>query len=261
MRYIVDNDLHIHSNISLCSKNPEQTPENILKYAEENGLKTVCLTNHFWDEKVRAELNSFYEEQNFEHIKQALPLPQSERVRFLFGCEADMDRNLTLGISRETFDKFDFVIVSLTHFHIKGVVSRGDETVEERIQMWIDRVDKLLSMELPFKKIGLGHLTTVLMHFERYLDVIAGIPDEEYRRVFSKAARLGVGIELNFNSFAYGEDTIEIAMRPYRIAKECGCKFYFGSDAHWPEAFENAKKNFENIVDILGLEESDKFII
>lgn len=261
MRYIVDNDLHIHSNLSLCSRTPEQTPENILKYAEENGLKTICLTNHFWDENVKAELNYFYEEQNFGHIKQALPLPQSEKVRFLFGCEADMDKNLTLGIARETFDKFDFVIVSLTHFHITGVVSRGDETVEERIQMWINRMDKLLSMDIPFKKIGLGHLTTGLMHPERYLDILAGIPDEEYRRLFGKAAQLGVGIELNFNSFVYGEDTLETAMRPYRIAKECGCKFYFGSDSHWPDAFKNAKKNFENIVDILGLEESDKFII
>ncbi len=51
MKYIVDNDLHIHSKISSCSNAPEQINERILQYAEENGLKTICLTGHFWDEK------------------------------------------------------------------------------------------------------------------------------------------------------------------------------------------------------------------
>ena len=31
MRYIADHDLHIHTQLSLCSGHPEQTKENILK--------------------------------------------------------------------------------------------------------------------------------------------------------------------------------------------------------------------------------------
>ena len=49
MRYTVDHDLHIHSQISSCSRDPEQTNERILQYAEKNGLNTLCLTDHFWD--------------------------------------------------------------------------------------------------------------------------------------------------------------------------------------------------------------------
>lgn len=48
-------------------------------------------------------------------------------------------------------------------------------------------------------------------------------------------------------------------MRPYRIAKDCGCKFYLGSDAHHPDELEIAKKQFERMIDLLKLEESDKF--
>ena len=33
MRYIIDNDMHIHSNVSICSTDPEQTPDSILKHA------------------------------------------------------------------------------------------------------------------------------------------------------------------------------------------------------------------------------------
>lgn len=52
MRYSIDHDLHIHSQLSSCSSDSEQTPARILRYAQENGLKEICLTDHFWDETV-----------------------------------------------------------------------------------------------------------------------------------------------------------------------------------------------------------------
>ena len=79
MRYIFDNDLHIHSYISLCSKDPEQTPEAILQYAKDNNLKTVALTDHFWDSSVDGASN-FYQPQNFEWISRSKPLPQHEGI-------------------------------------------------------------------------------------------------------------------------------------------------------------------------------------
>ena len=67
MRFIYDNDLHIHSKISSCSKDSEQSNERILRYAKENGLKTICLTDHFWDDAVDGASN-WYKPQNYEHI-------------------------------------------------------------------------------------------------------------------------------------------------------------------------------------------------
>ena len=86
MRYIFDNDLHIHSGLSLCSGDPTQNPTRILGYAKQNNLKTICLTDHYWDETVPgAENFEFYSRQNYAHIAKALPLPKSDRVEFLFG--------------------------------------------------------------------------------------------------------------------------------------------------------------------------------
>ena len=48
-------------------------------------------------------------------------------------------------------------------------------------------------------------------------------------------------------------------LRPYRIAKDCGCKFFMGSDAHHPEKFNTIIKNFNDIADALELSEDDKF--
>ncbi|MBP5780120.1 MAG: hypothetical protein J6X34_02665, partial [Clostridia bacterium] len=102
--YITDQDLHIHSHLSLCSSDPEQTPARILQYALNTGLTTVCLTDHFWDPAVPGA-SDWYKVQDLDHIRESLPLPQAETVRFLFGCETDMDKNFTIGVSDKTLEE------------------------------------------------------------------------------------------------------------------------------------------------------------
>jgi histidinol phosphatase-like PHP family hydrolase len=80
-------------------------------------------------------------------------------------------------------------------------------------------------------------------------------------RVFSDCARVGVGIELNMSDMSFEDSEADQVLRMYRIAKSCGCKFYCGSDAHHPEKFDTAAEVFNRAIDLLGLEESDKFIV
>lgn len=265
MRYTYDNDLHIHSKISSCSQDEKQTPERILEYAKQNNLKTVCITDHFWDSKVEGGVGSWYERQNLEHISKALPLPQADGIEFLFGCETEMDKFFTLGIAKETFDAFDFVVVPTTHMHFMGfTIAQEDDTYEKRAELWIKRIDALLNMDLPFHKMGLAHLTCSLIARKRedYLEILKLIPESEMYRLFKKAAEVGIGIELNSSTldFANKEEEI-IALKPYKIAKECGCKFYCGSDAHHPEHLDRTKAIIENAIDLLELTEDDKFHI
>ena len=262
MRYIFDNDLHIHSYISLCSKDEAQTPEAILEYARENGLKTVALTDHFWDTSVSGA-SGFYQTQNFEWISRSMPLPQCEGIDFLFGCEADMDKDLRLGIPKERFDDFDFVVMALTHLHMVGftITEENAATAEGRARAWIERLEYFLGLDLPFHKIGLAHLATHLLAKgrEMYLNVLELLPDEKLYELFSKCARLGVGIELNASDMSFSDEEADTVLKMFRIAKECGCKFYMGSDAHHPAGLKNAKAIFERAIDLLGLTEDDKY--
>lgn len=107
MRYVADHDFHIHSNLSSCSNDPNETPENILKVAQENGYSAICLTDHFWDSKLPGA-SPWYEPQNFEHISKALPLPQNENIKFYFGCDAHWISSLKAGK-----EKFEFIIDKL----------------------------------------------------------------------------------------------------------------------------------------------------
>lgn len=271
MKFKIDHDYHIHSHLSICSDDPEQSNERILKYAEEYGLKKICLTDHFWDETIPARCG-FYNKQGFEHIKKALPLPQSENVKFLFGCETEMDKDFNVGVSEKLYDKFDFIIVPTTHLHFNAfVMEKVLYEPEYRAYLWAERFRRLLEKDMPFNKMGIAHLTCNLMLAgewesgelageKKYLSVLRLIGDDVYREIFAKAAKKGIGIELNIHPFEdMGEEERAEVLRPYKAAKEMGCKFYLGSDAHHPAELDAAIPRFESVIDALGLTEEDKF--
>lgn len=265
MRYIIDHDFHIHSQLSSCSRDPEQSVENILAYAKKEGLKKICLTDHYWDESIEGA-SSWYARQNTEHVKQSLPLPTDGEVEFLFGCETEMRQDFTVGVSKERFSEFDFVVIPTTHLHMDGFTypKDFDDTCENRAKLWVERFDALLSMDLPFEKIGIAHLTCELIKhnsFDEYLKILDLIPQNEMERLFTKAASVGCGIELNKSGIPLKDGSIETVLRPYRIAKECGCKFYLGTDAHHPDTFVGMKEAHERVISLLGLTENDKFLI
>ena len=265
MKFKFDHDYHIHSGLSSCSNDPEQTCERMLDYAKELGLSKKCVTDHYWDSAVPGA-SEWYKPQNFEHISKALPLPEADGIDFLFGCETDMDKFFTLGIPKERFDDFDLILIPTTHLHMRGfTIDNADaESNERRAQLWIERLNTLLSMDLPFRKICIVHLTCSLLNNksrEDYLDTLALISDDDMARLFTRAAELGCGIELNQFDMAFSDSEADAILRPYRIAKACGCKFYLGSDAHHPKDFSRTVELFSRAIDMLELTEDDKFRI
>lgn len=265
MRYKIDHDLHIHTHLSICSGNPEQNTQNILKYAEQNGFSTICITDHYWDKAVPGA-TGFYDEQDFDHIAKSKPLPSSEGIRFLFGCETDMNHDLTIGVPPERYQDFDFIIVPINHFHFHPHTLPAEAlgNSEETAKYWVKKFEGVLGSDLPLHKVGLAHLTCSLTapnSRELLLKVFSSIGDDTYRALFGDAAQKGVGIELNSDDFRIKDEEIPILMKPYRIAKEMGCKFYLGSDAHTPKGLAEAPALFERAIDILDLKESDKFKI
>lgn len=265
MRYKIDHDYHIHSYLSMCSKDPAQNPERILEYARACGLSSICLTDHYWDGAVPGA-SDFYRPQDFEHITKSRPLPSAEGIEFLFGCECDIDKHLTIGIPKERYDDFDFIIIPTTHLHMTGfTISAEDaESHERRAELWVKRLDALFSSDLPFRKVGIAHLACRLIDKrsrEDYLKTLSLIPDSEMERLFAKAASLGCGIELNQSDMSFDECEADAVLRMFRIAKRCGCKFYLGSDAHHPKNFDKTVEIFDRAITLLGLTEDDKFHI
>jgi len=269
MRYKVDHDLHIHTQLSSCSNDPEQNAQALLDYAKANGLSRICVTDHYWDREVKGA-SDWYKPQDFDHISEIKPLPQSEGIEFLFGAETEFTKDLRVAMPRSRYGDFDFVIIPTTHLHMNGLtIAQSDvdspDTNIIRARLWVSRLEGLLSQDLPFHKIGIAHLACGLNNnrgtFEDYLCTINAIPDADMERLFALAAERGCGIELNQDDILRMMKATDEVCRMFRIAKGMGCKFYMGSDAHHPKSLIFAKERFEYAVDTLGLCESDKFII
>lgn len=263
MDFIIDHDYHIHSQLSKdIAAGMGYDSETILDYADKNSLKKVCLTNHFWDETVPCNFE-WYQQQGYAHLVSALPLPKRDGVEFFFGCEADIDKKLNIGITKQTSEKFDFIIVSTTHMHMQGFTTDlAADDINGRKAEYLARIKKVLSCDLPFKKIGLAHLTSVLICpkvEDGHIKVLSSISDSEFKDIFANVAALGAGVELNVKAFNCSDSLIDELLRPYRIAAECGCRFYLGSDSHFPKDLATAKDDFKRILGMLPLEEEQKF--
>ena len=264
MKFKIDHDYHIHSGLSECSSCADQTPARMLQYAKEHGLNRICITDHYWDSAVSGA-SEWYAPQNFEHIASAKPLPVADGIDFHFGCETDMDRHMTFGIPASRFDDFDFIIIPTTHMHMNGfTISMEDvPSCERRAALWIERFDRLLDADLPFHKIGVPHLSCCLVNMnsrEDWFKTLDLLPDAELERLFAKAAQKGCGIEINGDDMTrFTDSEAESVLHMFRIAKYQGCKFYYGSDAHFPTVFAKFIGGMERAIDLLGLEESDKF--
>lgn len=263
MRYCFDHDYHLHTHLSLCSNDPAQNPERLLRYAEESGLKEICITDHFWDESVPGA-SEWYQKQDYAHITADQPLPQGDSARLRFGCETDLDRKGVLGVAPEHYDRFDFLLIPTTHLHMRRfTINESDQpSVKRRARLWVSRLDTVLNMDLPFRKVGIAHLACGLLvpwDREEFLDCMQMIPDAAMEDLFAKAASLGVGIELNGADMNFSDGEAEIILRPFRIAKKQGCKFFCGSDSHHEAGLLHAKAVFERAIDWLDLKESDKF--
>lgn len=250
--------------LSSCSRDEQQNPERILQYAKDNGLREIVITDHFWDRLISGA-SKWYAPQDYEWIKKNLPLPKADGVHFLFGAETEMKHDFTIGISSTPLSELDFIIVPTTHLNDTGfgVSEELATSPEGRAKTWIMKLEALLSKPLPFHKMGVAHLACGLIAKKRedYLSVLELLPESELNRLFKKAAEVGIGVEINSYDMNFDEHEAKIILRPFEIAKRCGCKFYLGSDAHHPDALDGAKDIFLRAIDYLELKESDKFYI
>lgn len=262
MKFQLDHDFHIHTQLSGCSNDPEQTPQRVLQYAKEYGLKTVVLTDHFWDELVPGNFGW----PGYEHISKWLPLPQEEGISFYFGGECDMNMAATVGISRETAEKMDFIIIPTTHLHFpdRTIAAEEYDDADARARRYIERWEAVLNADLPFHKIGLAHMTCPLLsggydRIDFLIDILDSIPDDTFKSMFARTEKLGMGVEINVDTNPYTPDRLERILRVYRIAADCGCHFYCGTDAHHPRDFEYGHQNCLRMIDALDLQEEQKF--
>lgn len=264
----VNHDYHIHTGLSSGTFVPEQTTDRILQYAVDEGFDEICMVDHLWDEQIKMPIEfDWYKNRGRKELFSHLPLPTHKNIKFFFGCETELAFDNTLGISPDLFDKLDFIIIPTTHMHLYPFTVNEEmaKSLKSRAEAWVNRFDAVLNMDLPFEKIGFAHLTShhIVARGETNNDeVLDLISTATLKELFSIASKKGVGIELNISPFSdLSKKQLNSEMRIYKIAKEVGCKFYFGGDTHRPAGFSKNKSRFFEVSKELNLTENDRYYI
>lgn len=170
-----------------------------------------------------------------------------------------MDLDGQPAVTREEMDALDFLVFAPSHLHMEGfTVPRGlPSDAQTHKALCMQRMDILLSADLPYGKTGLAHPTCSLACRAEPIRMFDLITDREYEQMWTRVRDRGMGVEINISA-GYTPEDMERIMRPYRIAKAVGCKFYLGGDAHTPEGTRGLIRKFRKHIDILGLTEEDK---
>lgn len=262
MMFTLDHDYHIHTSLSTCCHEDQMTPENIIPVCKSENHTEIVLTNHFWDAKMPGA-DDWYGPQDLNWVKQLLPLPTENGMKIRFGCETEFCGGKKIGISPESYSEFSFIIVPFTHLHNHFSRPVDCTTPEQVANLFMDHFEDLLSIDLPWKKVGIPHLTCPLVYpGPRLHEVFEHMNNGRLEKCFDFLAKAGAGIELNAACFNPGwEQYRDTFLNIYRLAKHAGCKFYTGSDAHALETLKNINQNLPAVIEALGLQNSDRYYI
>ena len=263
----ITHDLHMHTSLSYCGKD-EATVENYLRQAPELGLTTLGFTDHMWDD-AHPGMPAWYRQdnvrQNVAHVLQLRPVIEGLRdrgVRLLHGCEAEYDlAQRSTALSMEAAERFDFIIASSSHTH--NIMPKAFYDPPRRhAEFMLQAYEDMLRSEVSRYFTAMAHpFHAVCCPYGHELPM-AQITDDEYRRVFDMTAERGIAVEINIKCVVghNEERAAALAQQPhirmFRIAKDCGCRFTFGTDCHFPEA-QHMIRHASAIADLLELRPED----
>lgn len=239
---IISQDLHVHTNLSACAES-SSTIESYLQTEKDLGVNTIGIADHFWDENIP----HIYDDYRVPTLEKVLLLREKARVAakfgisLLVGVETEYDRvRRDIAILPETAEQLDFVLAPNAHLHITM-------TDEERQNKAKQASFMLTAWEDILRSEASKYITAIPHPFAVSEEVMALITDKQYQDCFKAAAEKNIAIEINTS--VYRPKTISQilsheALRMYSIAKQCGCKFTFGSDAHSATALDSFYKGY-----------------
>jgi len=258
----ITHDLHLHTGLSLCAPR-EAKFEDFIEPALKMGLKKIGISNHFWHEDIPPLYeDGYFIIQNYKYIAtEADAIRREKRINISFGCEAEY--NYVMGdvaMPEECAERFDHILVAHSHTHLimpRELAEDPARHMQFLMKSYADIIRGKLSKYITAIAHPFDPICTPLEIVWKMYDTVT---DDDFRFLLDETAERGIAYELNVggHSLKTREDFEKLpVLRPARLAKECGCKFTFGSDAHSAPEFTYYKENAELLADILSLTDDD----
>ena len=256
----ITHDFHVHTHLSLCG-HESATVEHYVATAKKLGLKKIGFSDHFGDGNIPGA-RGFYRAHPFDHNAQLmdeLAKVNEPDIQFYFGCETEYHTpKRDIAITEEEAEKFDFIVVPNSHTHMI-MPKEYFGNYEKHVAFMIGAYEDILNSPLSRYVTAMAHPFDICCHDYKSDVLIKMISDDTFKRLFDQTAEKGIAFELNM-AYSKGMTPADIAndchIRMFTLAKECGCKFTFGSDSHDNKAHD-FYENADILADILGLKEDD----
>ena len=256
-------DLHVHTNKSLCAPR-ETTPSSYIPCCEAEGIRLIGITDHVYPEDMLAQYG-YPHDNRVERLLELRPaLREAEKnsgIRYLLGCEIDyFDCVGHPYILPEESVGFDYVLLAASHIlNYPEKYSAYDlHSPDVLRKLTIERFVAACGLDYPVP-MGICHpLYPICSPYQA--EIIDGISDTTLKELFSVAAEKHISIEIH--SCLYRNDTphneyglSDHYLRILAAARDCGCQFHMGSDAHAASAFMGSHDRLRKAADLLGLTE------
>ncbi len=198
-------DLHTHT----VASDGKNTIEEMIEAAMERGYTTLAITDH---SKSQVIANGLSAERLLAHLKAIRKAAeQFKGITVLAGCEVDILVDGSLDYEDAVLAELDIVVAS-PHVSLKQDATKA--------------TDRLLrAVDCKYVNI-IGHPTG------RLINARAGLP-VEFDRVFARAAKSGVAMEINA-----GWPRLDLNDLNARAAKQAGVMLSINTDAHAVDQFD-----------------------
>lgn len=251
-------DLHIHTTLSRCCSDPAQLLPNIIQRTRELGLTKIGIANHLWDSDVCICPNPWYRPQDFNNsYRVRTDLPAGDLgIKVLFGCETEFYTD-TLALTPAHRKELDYALAPHSHIHMGAYVMPDSCVTDSQIGAFLcESFSKLVQRRMVN---SIAHPLFPCGHEARLEGIIGSISDDRFAELCCLANDCDTALEINVGMFPgklqNGADS-EPMMRLFHIAKACGCKFTFGTDAHSLTALDSIAL-IDPITRACGITEND----
>ena len=162
-----------------------------------------------------------------------------------------------IAITEEAAAQLDFLLVPNSHTHITNPGGRDDREAHAKYMMraFYDILESknardVTAIARPFLAVACPY---------PWQELLPLYSDDEFRRAFRAAAECGIAMEFNPSTTAgMGPDEDSMRAHPcfrmFRLMKECGCRFTYGSDRHSAVDYRRHEKT-ERFAALVGVTE------
>ena len=243
-------DFHLHTGAVSCCAKEDATVQNYIDTSAKEGVTAIGIADHLWDKKVAP--TKFYPINGFEELLNVVPtIPKDTKgIKVFLGCETDMNVYGEIGIHPESASLLDYVLVAMSHYRPFDNVFLGMDANDPKFmrKFAIDRFMRACNAEYSVP-VGIPH--PFVPHGVKCPErLMQEISDNDYLDCFKEARRKGVFLEVHCscldNDWENYKDGYPVEMiRMMMLARECGCRFTYGSDAHWMSMYDGTHEPME----------------